>query len=83
MKAQDLLPDGQNQLVQDGVVVRKGTVAAFLINARTWGSTSPGSAERVAAEADMVDALPALRTLGLFEVLAIRDNALRHWIEAQ
>lgn len=82
MKAQDLLPDGQNQLVRDGVVVRKGTVGAFLINAKVWSSTRPGSAERAAAEADVIEALPALRTLSLFDVLAVRDPALRQWLEA-
>ncbi|PRY08571.1 hypothetical protein B0G73_102144 [Paraburkholderia sp. BL25I1N1] len=30
----------------------------------------------------MLDALPALRALGLFDVLDIRDVALRDWVHA-
>ena len=36
MKAQDVLPDDVNQGEFQGVMVRKGTVGAFLANARAW-----------------------------------------------
>jgi hypothetical protein len=82
MKAQDILPDHVNQADLDGVTIRKGTVGAFLVNARTWMDPATSAPHREEAQRDIVDALPALRALGLFEVLDIRDAALRGLIEA-
>ena len=82
MKAQDLLPDHLNQADINGVVVRKGTVGAFLANARIWLDRRSSAQGRAGAERDIVDALPALRALGIFEVLEIRDAALRSMVEA-
>lgn len=82
MQAQDLLPDSVNQGDFGGVIVRKGTVGAFLINASIWIDRSESVQSRTEAERDIVDALPALRALGIFEVMDIRDAALRALIEA-
>jgi hypothetical protein len=82
MKAEDLLPDHVNQADINGVVVRKGTVGAFLANARIWTDRRSSAQGREDAERDIVDALPALRALGIFEVLDIRDAALRSMVEA-
>ena len=82
MKAQDLLPEHVNQGEFGGVTVRKGTVGAFLVNARIWMDRSASAQNRAEAERDIVDALPALRALGIFEVLEIRDAALRSMVEA-
>lgn len=82
MRANQLLSDAQSQFeLPDGTVIRKGTIGAFLVNARTWSDPASDDAQRVSAEHDMLEALPALRALGLFEVLAVRDEALRQWIE--
>ena len=83
MKAKDVLPDGKDQGSFNGVAVRKGTVGAFLANARVC--CDPGAPDQAAAAArrDIEEALPALRALGLFEVLQVRDPALRAWIEAR
>ena len=82
MRAQDILPDHIDHGSFDGVVVRKGTVAAFLANAKTLARADATAAERAAAQRDIADSLPALRALGLFDVLAIRDDALRAWVDA-
>ncbi|WP_027819445.1 hypothetical protein [Paraburkholderia bannensis] len=81
MRAAQLLPDHLNTGDFNGVTVRKGTVGAFLINARVWADRSVDDAARANAAADIVDALPALRALGLFEVLDVRDPALRKLID--
>ncbi|MEN4920736.1 hypothetical protein ABE485_18845 [Achromobacter spanius] len=83
MKAEDVLPDGKDQGTFNGVAVRKGTVGAFLANARVC--CDPGASDQAAAVArrDIEEALPALRALGLFDVLQVRDPALRAWIEAR
>ncbi|MGK5059076.1 hypothetical protein ACQ4WY_19320 [Janthinobacterium sp. LB2P49] len=80
MRAEDVLPDQQNQGQFNGVTVRKGTVGAFLANARLWLDDTGGSAGRAITERDILDALPALHALGLFDILQVRDAALRELI---
>jgi hypothetical protein len=82
MRAEELLPDQVNHTNLNGVTVRKGTVGAFLCNARVWCDHNSSAPTRLAAEQDIVDALPALRALGVFEVMEIRDAGLRTLIEA-
>ena len=82
MKAEEMLPDEANRIERNGVTIRKGSVGAFLCNARTWEDPQAALADRQAAERDIVDLLPALRALGLFEVLEVRSAALRALIEA-
>jgi hypothetical protein len=83
MRAEDILPDAVNQGEFNGVIVRKGTVAAFLANARVWSDPATDRAQRQAVERDLIDALPALRALGLFDVLSIQDAALRRLVETR
>lgn len=82
MRAQDILPDHVNQADFGGTTIRKGTVAAFLVNARIWTDLQTSAAARAEAETDMLETLPALRAVGLFDVLDIRDTALRAWVAA-
>jgi hypothetical protein len=82
MKAEHILPDGINQVDLGGATIRKGTVGAFLFNARVWCDTNSSDSARAEAAADIVDALPALRAIGLFDALEIRDTALRGWIDS-
>jgi hypothetical protein len=82
MKAQDVLPDHLNQGDFGGVAVRKGTVGAFLVNARIWTDRNASAQNRAEARRNIVDALPALRALGIFDVMDIRDAALRALIDA-
>lgn len=80
MQAQDVLPDGMDQGNFNGVAVRKGTVGAFLANARVCLDASATPQAVVAARRDIRDALPALRALGLFDILQVRDAGLRAWV---
>lgn len=77
MRAEDLLPDDINQGQFNGTTVRKGTVGAFLINARMLSDPLSNVEQRRRAEQDIIAALPALRALGLFEILQVRDLALQ------
>ena len=83
MKADQILPDAVDQVDLRGTTIRKGTVAAFLLNARVWCDINASEQARAEATADIVEALPALRALGLFDVLEIRDTSLRAWIDTQ
>lgn len=82
MRAEQVLPDHVDQVELRGLTIRKGTVAAFLANARVWSDPATIAAAHAEAEADMADALPVLRALGLFDVFEIRDVSLREWILA-
>ncbi|SEN54999.1 hypothetical protein [Halomonas caseinilytica] len=82
MRAEDILPDDTHQIEKSGTVIRKGSVAAFLANAKCWSDPTTSPDERATAERDILAALPALRALGLFEVLAVRDPALQRRLDA-
>lgn len=82
MRAEDILPDHMNQIERDGIVIRKGNVGAFLINAKRWCEPTTPPDERTTLERDILEALPVLRALGLFEVLTVRDPALQQLIES-
>ncbi|ABC34940.1 hypothetical protein [Burkholderia thailandensis] len=83
MKAEAVLPDHVNRVEIAGVSIRKGTVAAFLANARVWSDAQASAQARAQAERDLLDTLPALRALGLFDVLEIRDARLRAFVDAR
>jgi hypothetical protein len=83
MRADQILPDDVNHGQFQGVTIRKGTVAAFLANARTWADARASADERAQAQDQIVRDLPALRALGLFEVLEIRDDRLRAFVDAR
>jgi len=83
MRAEDMFPDHLDHTRIDGVLVRKGSVGAFLANARVWSDGEADADARAQAERHIVEALPALRALGLFEVLEIRDPRLCAWVAGQ
>ena len=82
MRAEEVLPDDVNQNEINGVVIRKGSIGAFLANAKTLADPAASAEARVIAERDIVQALPALRATGLFDVLQIRNEQLRAFVEA-
>ncbi|MET4575027.1 hypothetical protein [Ottowia thiooxydans] len=81
MRAQDILPDHADEMQINGLTVRKGSVGAFLVNARALSDPAVTGAAREAFLSDIEAALPALRALGLFDVLEIRDPQLRAFVE--
>jgi len=76
-RPEDVLADGVDHADIDGVAARKGTVAAFLRNARRWAEPDVAPPERALLTGAIAEAVPALRVLGLFEVFEVRDPALR------
>lgn len=77
MKAQDIIPDGQDFTVIDGHTVRKGSVGAFLANARVLEDVNAPNEERQVARDDLLALVPTLDALGLFDVFELRSPALR------
>ena len=60
MRADQVLPDDVNHGRFNGLTIRKGTVAAFLANARTWTRADAGADERAQARARIAADVPAL-----------------------
>ncbi|MBJ2155320.1 hypothetical protein [Variovorax sp. IB41] len=77
MQAQDVLPDGQDFVIRNGLPLRKGSVGAFLINAQLLQDPNASAEAKQAAERDLIDLLPALEALGLFDVFELRSPTLR------
>lgn len=82
MRAEELFPEHLERLHIQGINVRKGTVAAFIGNARTLLDPAANARARAIAEADIVEALPALRAVGLLDVMEIRDASLRAFVDS-
>jgi hypothetical protein len=80
MRPKDVLPDHANQTEINGVLVRKGTVGAFLANSRLWLSTDTPASIRAELERDILESVAALKALGLFEVLQVKDERLQQLI---
>ncbi|UVE68158.1 hypothetical protein L2Y90_29070 [Burkholderia pyrrocinia] len=83
MRAEQMLPDHADRIDAGGTTIRKGTIGAFLTNARVLTDPDATPADRARAETDTIDALPALRAIGLFDVMEVRDPALRAWLDAR
>ncbi|KAA0099512.1 hypothetical protein CIW49_07800 [Mycolicibacterium sp. P1-18] len=73
IRPEDVLADGVEVTTFDGVDVRKGSVAAFVANARELARLAPGDAGRDALEGQLRALAPALRAVGLLEVFAPRS----------
>ena len=73
---QDVLADGQEGTTFRGEYIRKGTIAAFIINAKLLDSTQEGSPEYEAAATQLRTLKPALDAVGLFDVVTIRNPAV-------
>lgn len=80
MRAEDVLADNTNEASFNGLTVRKGTVGAFLANVHIWRNAESTHQDRQIAERDIIDAVPALRAIGLFDVLQPIDPQLSELI---
>ena len=81
MRADQILADKVNETEVNGVVIRKGSVGAFLANAKTFADPNASAEARSIAERDIIEGLPTLRALGLFDILQIRDEQFRAFVE--
>ncbi|GGF28519.1 hypothetical protein [Williamsia phyllosphaerae] len=74
--AQDVLADGVETAVFDGREVRKGTVAAFVANARALERSVAGTQESRRLEEELLRAVPDLRSIGVLDVFTPRTPRL-------
>jgi hypothetical protein len=74
--AADVLADGVEGGEFQGMFVRKGSIAAFIANAKALAELEPGTPDyQVIADA-IRDLKPALEALALFDVVEVRDPAV-------
>ena len=73
VRPEDVLADGVDATTFDGVDVRKGSVAAFVANAKELARLAPGDVGRDAVEGQLRALAPALRAVGLLDVFAPRS----------
>lgn len=81
MKAQDVLPDGDDFTVINGRTLRKGSVGAFLANVRILEDAGASAADKHAAGQDLIALIPTLDALGLFDVFELRSPSLREEVD--
>ncbi len=73
IRPEDVLPDGADDASFAGVTARKGTVAAFVANAKLLDDLPAGSPGREAIVAQLRALAPALRAVGIFDVFTPRS----------
>ena len=79
---ENVLPDGADHAELGGVVVRKGSVAAFVANARNLEELEHDSAAYRATVAEMERLVPVLRAVGLFDVFEPKSEPVRRIVRA-
>ncbi|NMO55144.1 hypothetical protein HH310_28655 [Actinoplanes sp. TBRC 11911] len=81
VRPEDAIPDSASTYVANGgVQVRKGTVAAFIENARTLSTLNPGSADYEAVAGQLRELAPGMAAAGVFDVFEVRSVAIREII---
>jgi hypothetical protein len=79
VKAREIPLDHLNKGEIAGVLVRKGTVAAPLANARIWTGAAASTDKN--AVRDILESLPAQRALGLIDLPRPRDEQLPAFLQ--
>ncbi len=72
IRPEDVLPDGEDNATFGGVSARKGTVAAFVANAKALNELAHGP-ERDAVLAQLRGLAPGLRAVGVLDVFVPRS----------
>lgn len=76
VRPEDVLPAGVDRTVINGVGVRKGSVAAFVANAKQLEHLDSGTPEYDEVAAHLTSLLPALRAVGVLDVFVPRSEKL-------
>ncbi|MGF0311290.1 MULTISPECIES: hypothetical protein [Nocardiaceae] len=82
VRPEDVLPDGAESASFDGLEIRKGTVAAFVANARALDDAEPGTEAHRELLATLEDLAPQLAAIGLFAVFEPRNPQIAQLVEA-
>lgn len=77
MKAEEILPDNQNQVTINGQEIRKGSIGAFLLNCKAVIDLDKNSNEYKATMNTIKEQALLLEKIGLFEVFEIKIPEIR------
>jgi hypothetical protein len=80
VRPEDVLADGVDDRLFNGVPVRKGSVAAFVASAKNLERLAPGTGEYETVAAHLRDLVPAIAAVGLLDVFEPRSATLREII---
>ncbi|CPV47720.1 hypothetical protein [Mycobacteroides abscessus] len=72
IRPEDVLSDSDNSTTVDGVTVRKGTIAAFIANAKLLETIAQSDPRHAAIERELRKLAPAVRAIGLLDVFTPR-----------
>ncbi|OZD87871.1 hypothetical protein CH260_26145 [Rhodococcus sp. 05-2256-B2] len=81
VRPEDILPDGAGRASFDGLPIRKGTVAAFVANARALRDVEPGTEAHGELIATLKELAPQLAAIGVLEVFEPRDPQIAHLVD--
>jgi hypothetical protein len=74
MRPEDLFPSDVDSVEVDGIMVRKGSIAAFIHNALALDLLDPENEEYERAAAEIRSLAPALEAVRVFEVFSLRSD---------
>lgn len=74
IRPEDVLSDAENSATVDGVTVRKGTVAAFIANAKLLETTPQSDPRYADIESELRNLVPGVRAVGLLDVFLPRSS---------
>ncbi len=80
MRAEDILPDNETFVKKDGALLRKGSVAAFIANAKILLDSQSSLEECAIAEKDLIDLIPTLKAVGLFDIFEVKSEKIKKLI---
>ena len=72
----DVLPDDLDVGIMNGVSVRKGTIGAFVANVKLLEGLDPSDPGYQEVVDQLRELVPAVRAVGVFDVLAPRSPVL-------
>jgi MoxR-like ATPase len=77
IRPEEMLEDKQDAKIVNGIKIRKGTLGAFIANARKLDAYPVDSPERAEILGQLRAFAPAVRALGLLEVFEPRSEVLQ------
>lgn len=83
VKPEDMLPDDVNEKVINGIVARKGTIAALIGNIKKFEDPSTPEEVKIDIIEAIKDLVPAANAIGLFDIATIKNTEVQNVIDEQ
>lgn len=83
VKPEDILPDDVNEKTINGIVARKGTIAALIGNIKKLEDPSTPEEVKINIIETIKDLVPAANAIGLFDIATIKNTEVQNIIDEQ